>query len=161
MLAGLNSLLGETTIGSETDITGKPIKTWRISSNNFFQDDYQSTNIKSTCKYSYSKLPVVILISPVTQSSGSITAIAFKQRPQTFFIGEPTADRYTTSNNWYQLQGNLTLNLATAFVAARNNNIYKTTVNPDLNISYGDNFDNLLLDEKVKAAVEWIKKNSR
>ncbi len=85
-----------------------------------------------------------------------MVAIAFKGRPNTYFIGEPTADGYTTSNGYFQFASNLTLNFATNYVADRNKNIYKTTVNPDLAIHHGNNFDNLLNDAKVKVAIKWM-----
>ena len=85
-----------------------------------------------------------------------MTAIAFKGRPNTIFIGEPTADGYTTSNGYFQFAPNLTLNFATHYVADRNKSIYKTTVNPDILISQGDNFDDLMVDKKIIYAIKWL-----
>lgn len=85
-----------------------------------------------------------------------MTAIAFKGRPNTYFIGEPTADGYTTSNGYFQFTPILILNFATNFVADRNKKVYKTTVNPDLTIYQGDDFDNLLSDTKIKAAIKCL-----
>jgi len=61
------------------------------------------------------KIQVVILIGAVTRSSGNMTAIAFKGRPNTYFIGEPTEKGYTTSNGYFQFAFNLTLNFSTNF----------------------------------------------
>ncbi|MBS1537078.1 MAG: hypothetical protein JST20_04955 [Bacteroidetes bacterium] len=79
-----------------------------------------------------------------------------KAGPIPNFIGEPTADGYTTSNGYFQFSSNLTLNFATNYVADRNKNVYKTTVNPDLTINQRDNFNDLLNDEKIKAAIKWL-----
>lgn len=88
MLAGLSSLLGDTVIGFETDAEGAVARKWEISRRNFFIGDSQVTNIKQAQKNNFNKSPVVVLTGPVTASSGSMTAIAFKQRPPTRFLLE-------------------------------------------------------------------------
>jgi carboxyl-terminal processing protease len=118
---------------------------------------YQTTKITINPELRFENMPVVVLLGPVTKSSGSMTAIAFKNRPHTLFIGEPTADGYTTSNGYFSFSSNLILNFATNFVADRKMNVYKTTVNPDSYIYQGDNFENLLEDKKVKYAIKWLK----
>jgi len=160
MLSGLSSFLGEGVIGYETDVYDSIARKWEIKNGNFVIGGYQTTEKAVKLKSIFQKTPVVVLISPVTKSSGSMTAIAFKKRPKTFFIGEPTADGYTTSNGYFQFAPNLTLNFATNFVADRGMTIYKTTVNPDINVYHGDNFENLKSDKKVKLAVQWLTKNN-
>lgn len=156
MLSGLSQFLGNQTVGFETDINDSIIRTWELKNGNFVIGGYQTTNIKTKHKSILKSVPVVVIIGPVTKSSGSMTAIAFKGRPNTIFIGEPTADGYTTSNGYFQFAPNLTLNFATNFVADRNNKVYKTTVIPDLTIYQGNDFDNLLNDAKIKAAIKWL-----
>ncbi|HAO45789.1 MAG TPA: S41 family peptidase [Ferruginibacter sp.] len=158
MLAGLSSFLGNTAIGYETDIDNNVVRKWQIRNNDFFSNDYQATSIKAACHTDNSQLPVVILTGPVTGSSGSMTAIAFKQRPRTYFIGEPTADGYTTSNGFFQYPPNLSINLASYFVADRKMNVYRRTVDPDLLMYTTDNFGQLMSDEKIKAAIAWLSK---
>lgn len=162
MLSGLSLLLGNDTIGFETDVKGNVTRVWEIQNGNFTIGGYQTTEIKSNLK-SASKLntiPVVVLLGPVTKSSGSMTAIAFKKRKNTIFIGEPTADGYTTSNGYFQFAPNLTLNFATNFVADRKMTIYKSVVNPDITIYHGDNFEILMKDDKIKSALSWLTKNN-
>jgi len=156
MLSGLSQLLGNQTVGYETDINDSITRTWEIKNGNFYIGGYQATDIKVKPIPNLTKIPIVVIIGPVTKSAGSMVAIAFKGRPNTYIIGEPTADGYTTSNGYFQFASNLTLNFATNFVADRNKMIYKTTVNPDLTINEKDNFDNLLSDEKIKAAIKWL-----
>jgi len=88
-----------------------------------------------------------------------MTAIAFKGRPNTYFIGEPTAKGYTTSNGYFQFAFNLTLNFATNFVADRNKIIYKESVKPDLLIYRGENFYDLGKDKKIMEALKWLRNN--
>lgn len=160
MLSGLGSLLGDAYLGAEVDASGKINSKWELKDGNFLQAGHRQTTIKSKCSTNYSKYPVTVLLGPITKSSGSMTAIAFKGRPNSYFIGEPTADGYTTVNSYYQMRDNFVLNIATAFVADRNNNIYKTVVNPDRIVYGSDNFDNLLQDDKIKVALKWLYKNN-
>jgi len=157
MLTGLSALLGDNTIAYETDIADNVTRKWEIRQSNFMIGGYQATQLKVKPGKGYSIIPVALLTGPVTKSSGSMTAIAFKQRPNSIFIGEPTADGYTTSNGYFQFAPNLVMNFATHFVADRKMNIYKTTVDPDIRIHRGDNFENLLQDEKIQAALRWFK----
>lgn len=159
MLSGLGALLGDQIVGYETDINDSIRRTWGIKNGNFIIGGYQTTQVKPRSAPGLKSIPVVVLLGPVTKSAGSMVAIAFKGRPHTFFIGEPTADGYTTSNGYFQFAHNLTLNFATNYVADRNRRVYKTTVNPDFQIQEGDNFDSLLKDEKIKAAIKWLIKN--
>jgi C-terminal processing protease CtpA/Prc len=162
MLAGLSSLLGNAYVGAERDIHGKINSRWEIKDGNFVQGGYRQTNIQSACRTGYAGFRVVLLLSPITISSGSMTAVAFKGRPNTYFIGEPTGNGYTTVNSWTPLRDNLVLNFATAFISDRNGIIYKTTVDPDLKMYEGNNFENLQEDDKIKVAVKWLRKrNSR
>lgn len=156
MLSGLSLFMGNKTIGYETDVDEQVVRSWVLENGNFVIGGYPSTNIKVERFLNLDSIPIVVIIGPVTRSSGSMTAIAFKGRPNTIFIGEPTANGYTTSNGYFQFASNLTLNFATNYVADRNKNIYKTTVNPDIIISHGDNFDHLMEDKKIQFAINWL-----
>jgi len=157
MLAGLGRLLGNTVLGYEADMDGNEVRKWEIQKGNFVTGGYTATAIRQTGKPVFEKLPVAVLTGPVTGSSGSMTAIAFKQRPHTVFIGEPTADGYTTSNGYFTYSNTLIFLFATNFVADRNKNMYKHSVPVDISIKEKDNFEDLLQDVKVKAALQWMK----
>ncbi|MBI1342514.1 MAG: hypothetical protein GC171_06240 [Terrimonas sp.] len=158
MLSGLSQFLGNQTIGFETDINDSITRTWEIKNGNLVIGDYKATDIKVKQKSNLTKVPIVVIIGPVTKSAGSMVAIAFKGRVNTIFIGEPTADGYTTSNGYFQFASNLTLNFATNYVADRKKQIYKPNLNPDISITQGNNFHNLLNDSKIKAAIKWLTK---
>lgn len=157
MLTGLSALLGNTTVGYETSIDDSIVRKWSIQQGNFYMDSYAMTSIKIIPQPKLARIPVVVLIGPITKSSGSMTAIAFKKRPNTVFMGEATADGYTTSNNYFQYAPGLVLNFATNFVADRAKTIYKNIVHPDVIINDGDNFDDIRKDVKVQRALQWIK----
>jgi len=156
MLSGLSPFLNNQIIGYETDINDQASRTWEIKNGNFIIGGYQTTQIAIDSTAMFDRIPVVVLLGPVTKSSGSMTAIAFNKRLNTIFIGEPTADGYTTSNGYFQFAPNLNLNFATHNVADRSMTIYKTTVNPDISIYRGDDFDDLMQDEKIKVAIQWL-----
>ena len=156
MLLGLSRFLGNQKIGYETDVNDSITGDWELKNGNFVIGGYQTTDMKIKYKSNLQSIPIVVIIGPVTKNSGGMTAIVFKGRPNTIFIGEPTAEGYTTSNGYFQFAPNLTLNFATNYVADRNKNIYKTNVNPDIIISHGDNFDNLMADKKIIYATKWL-----
>ncbi len=158
MVGGLNLLLGNNYLGGAVDASNMETRKFELKNNNFFIGNGQTTSIVNKCNYDLSKIPVVVLIGPATVSSGSITAIAFKQRPNTYFIGEPTADGYTTGNEYIFFGTNFMMNLATEFNQDRLHNIYKNSVLHDKFIKAGDDFDNLSNDEKIKAALLWLAK---
>lgn len=156
MLAGLGELLGNTVIGYETDREGNEVRKWEIKEGNFFSKDYQATDIKHTAHAALDKLPVAVITGPVTASSGSMTAIAFKQRPRTVFIGEPTADGYSTSNGYFTYGNNLIFLFATNFVSDREKNMYKYSVPVDIPVTGTDDLYDLQRDDKIKAALRWF-----
>ncbi|HZV68492.1 MAG TPA: S41 family peptidase [Saprospiraceae bacterium] len=160
MLSGLSSFLGENIVGYETDLNDSIVRAWEIKNSNFIIGGYKSTELTKPVLASLNSIPVVVLIGPVTRSAGSMTAIAFKQRNNTILIGEPTADGYTTSNGYFQFAPNLILNFATHFVADRKKNIYKFSVEPDIMVYHGDNFENLSEDANIKDALIWLSNNS-
>jgi len=161
MLSGLGCLLGDGEIGYEVDLSDTIVRTWSIQQGNFVQNDFPLTNLEPTSRKDMDEMPLVMLIGPVTASSGSNTAIAFKGRKNLIFIGEPTANGYTTSNGYFQFAPNFFMNFAVAYVADRNMRLYPNDVEPDVLISEGDNFEKLMLDEKIKRALLWLKANTK
>lgn len=157
MLGGLSLLLGEGKFGAAYTENGIIRYPFEIHENDFFMGDVRSADITSNCTTGYHDLPIAVLIGPVTSSSGTITAIAFKNRPNTQFIGEATADGYSTGNDYYVFGENLTMNLATTYFADRTGVVYKTVVNPDVVISGKDEFSNLSADRKINYALMWLK----
>lgn len=156
MLTGLSALLGDGVVGFETTPDDSVARVWEIQHGNFVIGGYQATDLAVDTSYALDSMPVAVLIGPITKSSGSATAIAFKERPNTSFIGESTADGYSTSNGYFQFAPNLMMNFATTFVADRNKHVYRRAVAPDEVVNRGDNFDDLMADAKVRTALEWL-----
>ena len=156
MIAGLHALLGDHYLGGGVDINQLETRPFQLRAGNFFIGELQTTAVVHHCDTDLSLLPVVVLIGPVTRSSGSITAIAFKQRPHTYFIGEPTADGYTTGNDYFTFNHNFSINLSTEYHQDRSGIVYKNAVPPDKIVYAGDDFDNLEKDIKIITAMEWL-----
>lgn len=156
MLTGLSALLGDGVVGFETTPDDSVARVWEIQHGNFVIGGYQTTDLAIDTSHALNNIPVAVLIGPITKSSGSATAIAFKGRPNTIFIGESTADGYSTSNGYFQFAPNLMMNFATTFVADRNKVVYRRAVEPDQKIEKGDQFDNLQADAKVVQALKWL-----
>lgn len=158
MLAGLGELLGNTVIGYETDRDGKPARKWELVKGNLVSGGYPVTGISAAEKSSLEQIPVAVLTGPVTASSGTMTAIAFKQRPRTIFIGEPTAEGYSTSNGYFTYGNTLIFLFATNFVADRKLQLYTSSVPVDILVTGRDDFYELLRDDKIKTALQWLRK---
>lgn len=159
MVAGLSALLGDTIVGHEVDPDGHRTRTWEIRDGNFVIGGHRATAISSVQSSGLETIPVVLLIGPVTRSAGSMTAIAFRGRPRTICIGESTANGYTTSNGFFVFTPSLYMHFATHFIADRHMQIYQTVVDPDITIRYGDDFSDLLQDEKISEAIRWLRQS--
>nr|HPH85804.1 S41 family peptidase [Ferruginibacter sp.] len=157
MLSGLQPLLGNGYIGGGVDLTQKETKRFEMVAGNLEINKKAMTSIWHQCQGSFEQMPVAVLIGPVTASSGSITAIAFKQRPNTIFIGEPTADGYSTGNDYFYFTENLLLNLSTEYSQDRKGIVYTHSVHPDLLIDGDVDFDNQDKDPGIKAALNWFR----
>ena len=160
MLSGVGHLLGDGDIAYEVDLYDLVASTWKIENGNFVINDFPVTHMDSALVKGLDEIPVVILIGPITASSGSNVAIAFKGRKQTVFIGESTAAGYTTSNGYFQFAPNLVMNFAVNYVADSNLNLYPINVNPDILIEGEDNFEKLSEDQKIKRALLWLNGNT-
>ncbi len=157
MAAGIAPLYDSKYIGGGINNSSKISTKFFIKDGNLFMNTIQSTTIKHKTKLNLSKIPLVVLIGPITMSSGSILGITLKGRKNTIFIGENTADGYTTCNNYFTFGEQLALNLAIEHSVDRNNTIYKQFLMPDRIINGGDNFDKLETDKKIVEGLKWLK----
>lgn len=158
MIAGLGDLIGEGKVGGFLTSKYEPDGSWIIKNGTFYVDSVKVSPIKYN-GYPVSKdIPVAILISGSTASSGEMTAISFIGRTKSVIIGEQSGG-YTTSNLGFKLNEYSGLNLAVDYAADRNGKIYPKYLEPDLKVVNGDNFENLSDDLKIKKALIWLRKN--
>lgn len=157
MLAGLSNVLGSGDVSVTRDDNGRVIERTSIDKNRLLQDGQLRTTLGSSCG-DLTKIPVVVLIGPVTGSSGEGLAISFIGRKKTMLVGENTAG-YTTANNGFLLPGdNNGIVLAENFMTDRYGKSYRENVPPGIKINGGDDFFNHVNDKKIQAALLWLEK---
>lgn len=154
MILGVSSLLGDGKLGSFIDPVTKQEDAWGMRGKALYIGKDTASMLAVPLPIN-TKLKVVLLIGPNTASSGEATAITFKGRKNTRFIGEDTSG-YTTANDSFRIF-NLNVFMATSVEADRNGNIYLDKVSPDQEIKGLDNFEDLTRDAKVIAALRWLK----
>jgi C-terminal processing protease CtpA/Prc len=156
MLAGISNILGDGIIGKNVDSYGKISNVTAVKKNGIFINDSLFTSIDSSCG-NLSKLPLAILLGPVTGSAGECVAVAFAGRPDTKLIGETTAGYVTANNGWYLPGKDNGIVLAVEYIRDINGKEYKENVKPDIEVIGGDSFFDRNNDKKIKAAVKWLK----
>ena len=153
MILGVEQLLTKGYIGS---FRVKKKEDWFIKDNGFFVDTTLYSKINPTCSVNAQNIPVVMLISPHTGSAAECFIIAFKGRDNTVLLGSKTAG-YVTVNTGMPINEIAFMNLAVGYSADRNENIYREAIEPDIPFSGIDKFNDIPNDEKVKAAIRWLK----
>ncbi|MCX2485813.1 S41 family peptidase [Pedobacter sp. MR2016-24] len=157
MLAGLSELIGEGKIGSFVNQHGEEDGEWILKGGNIYLDQQQVSTLPSTGLQKNELIPLAVLISGRTASSGEVVAISTIGRKRSILIGENTAG-YTTANEGFKINSLAGLNLAVDYDADRNGKIYKKYISPDVLINGEDNFEDINLDMKVNQALKWLKK---
>ena len=154
MIGGLAALFEQGKLGAFVFPASGNQEEWGINKNLVY--DGVDTVYHLNKGVNLSQLKVVVLIGPYTRSSGEALAISFKGRKNTWFAGENTGG-YTTSNESIQFSREIGFFIATAVEADRNGQLYLDNVKPDTEIMGGDAFDDLRNDQKIIAALKWLK----
>ena len=155
MLLALYDFLGDNVVYGTLDIDKKRINTTKLNKGNYLDNDTITSYIKIKSK-KLTETKVAIITGIITASSGEITALAFKGRKNTFYVGEPTNGR-TTTNDKRLLPFGAFMALTIGYDCDRNGVFYDKIV-PDVSLSKQDNFDNLLLDKNIQEAIKFITK---
>jgi len=156
MIAGISDLIGDNEkIGGFVTSDKKSEGEWILKNGNVYIDDNQVLNRRKLKIPVTKQLPVAVLISGYTASSGEMTAVSMIGRKKTKMFGEDSAG-YTTTNEGFKVDANSGLNLAVGYVVDRTGKIYIENVKPDVEITGGDNFENLNKDKKMMASIQWI-----
>lgn len=100
-------------------------------------------------------VPVAVLTSPLTASSGEIIALSFLGRPGTRLFGEATRG-LTTSNSLYELSDGAALLVTTAHDADRSGRVFSGPIEPEVPI--GTNWAEVqtTADPVLNAALAWL-----
>lgn len=155
MLLALYDLLGDNDIWGTVDRNKKQNSKVKLEKGNYLSNSKKSSYINPKGEL-LDKAKVAVITGPLTASSGEVTALAFKGRPNTVLIGEPTFGM-TTSNVDIKLPFDTVLILSVAYDSDRNGNYYEKIL-PDIAVSKQDNFNDLLADKNIQEAIGFIAK---
>lgn len=157
MLLGLRHLLGEGVVGGTVDADGRTVNEWVLKADALYWRDRTGERL-----FAQLGLPVqapdataavIVLVGPLTRSSGQGLALAFQGRPHCRLLGEPTARGYTTVTAPFNPSPDVFLSLAVGFMTDRTGKPCQSQVLPEETAVGGDAFDDLLQDAKVSAAI--------
>ncbi len=155
MMGALSFLIGETRFGGLTN-TNKQVEHWWSTRNgDIYFDEMVQTAAGPHCKGNQATAPVVLLTSFYTLSSGEVVVTAIKERPRTFHIGDTTGG-LVTGNQWIPVGSDAVLNLSKGYYTDRTGREYQEGIAPDIVIKAKENFQDLLKDEKIQAAIKWL-----
>ncbi|MEP6712999.1 MAG: S41 family peptidase [Ferruginibacter sp.] len=150
MIAGLGPLFSSDKLGSLIDVNNKP-DSWYYKDGRYWGDGYEGWSVSNPVILT-SKLPIAVLTSNQTGSSGEIVAISFIGNANTKSFGQPTWG-LTTGNGIFDLMDGARMMLASTIMADRNGNLYHGRIDPDEMIEQSNaNKD----DMGIKTAIDWI-----
>lgn len=157
MLLALYDLLGDNTIWETLNVDKKPDSIVKLDKGKYKDNSKESSYINPKGQL-IDDAKVAVITGLLTASSGEVTALAFKGRANTIFIGEKTFGK-TTSNMVVDLPFGAIMPLSIGYDADRNGNYYKQ-ITPDIAISKQDNFDDLLQDKNIQEAINFFQKKT-
>ncbi len=154
MLAGIGPLAGEGVLGAfERDDTSWP---WAYEGGAASVDGHVNSRVTGAPYPTFpAEVPVAVLLSPLTSSSGEIMAISFKGRACTRFFGEATQG-LTSANSPFPLPDDAELWLATSYEADRTGQHYQTAVEPDVEVLTDWRTYRSGEDAVVRVALNWL-----
>lgn len=153
MISGLAPLIGEGFIGGSINASNE-IKPLKIEKGEFFNYNRLACKMDANPQIETSE-KVVVLVSRYTASSGEMTAITFKGRENTRFIGEPSAG-YTTGNGYDVVTDDLALVISQDIFIDRNKVTYENRVGVDEEIPFQHTIATED-DNQIKRAIAWLK----
>lgn len=146
MLAGLNALIEDGTVGYFVDPNSNKKQPW------FSQNGKSNGTNASNYKIQDRKVKIAVLIDSMTGSSGEMTAISLIGLPNVKTFGQTSAG-YTTANRTYVLSNGSQLLLAVQFVADRTSKGYKDNIVPDVPVN---DLSNTKSDRVISVAKKWL-----
>ena len=150
MIAGLGPLFSASKLGSLVDVRGKP-DSWYYKDGRYYGDGYEGWSVSQHFQPPKA-LPIAVLTSGQTGSSGEIVVISFIDNLNTRTFGEPTWG-LTTGNGDFELPDGSRILLASTIMADRNGNQYIGRIIPNTLI---EDDQNTAEDEIIEAAKQWI-----
>lgn len=152
MIAGLGPIFDPGKMGSLVDVNGKE-ESWYYKKGHYLWNDQKVMAVSDPVVIS-SRLPIAVLTSSSTGSSGEIVLISFIGNSKTKIFGQPSWG-LTTGNGGFDLMDGARMMLASTIMADRNGKLYHGSISPDVLIE-----SNKTHDAEIKVAIEWLQKNN-
>lgn len=160
MIAGVANVLGDGLYSEGVDASGKVTGSSALVHGALNWYDSLPLKVERGCG-DLAKLPVALIIGPVTASAGEMMVVAFTGRPKVAIVGENSGG-FVTSNDGRYLPGKgNAMVLAMDYVRDRNGKAYFYDVAPEIKVVGGDDYFDHNKDKKIQAAVKWLRKASR
>ncbi|TYB75858.1 S41 family peptidase [Bizionia myxarmorum] len=153
MISALYDFLGDTDVWSEMNLNGKRVGTVKLKKGKYINKSNTVAYINPKGAL-LDKAKVAVITNIATASSGEITAMAFKGRDNTIFIGEKSNGK-TTTNYIKMVAFGAYMTVSAGFDCDRNG-VYYEHITPDIAVVKQDNFDDLLSDRNIQEAIKFI-----
>jgi len=154
MLAGIGPLAGEGELGAF--VAAEERWPWRYAGGEASLGDEMMACMQGMALPSLpDTVPVALLTSPLTASSGEIIALSFLGRSGTLLFGEPTRG-LTTSNSLYGLPDGAALLITTAHDTDRSGRVFGGPIEPDMPVRIDWAEVQTAADPVLSAALVWL-----
>ena len=150
MIAGLGPVFDAEKLGSLVDVNGKE-ESWYYKKGDYYWENEKGISATDPVTISHN-LPIAVLISGRTGSSGEIVVLSFVGNGRTKLFGEPTWG-LTTGNGDFNLPGGARMFLASTIMADRTGKKYHGPVEPDELVKPNTAGQ---ADSVIEKAKEWI-----
>jgi hypothetical protein len=157
MVSGIGPIFNISLLGYGVDRDGNLLGAVKLKEGILLDENGNKVvNIKNTCTLNKA-IPIAVLIGPSTVSSGEILAAYLKQQANVKLFGEPTPGFCNATEGFPFMNDKGYLLLSVNRIADARKHVYQDMlVRPDINIKSADNYDNLIADPTVKAALKWL-----
>lgn len=150
MIAGLGPIFDSNVLGYLVDVYGDK-EAWIYDDGKYMWDDEVVLRLINPTKL-HNHLPIAVLMSHQTGSSGEIVLISFIGNKDTRTFGQPSWG-LTTGNGDFDLIDGSRMFLASTRMSDRNGNIFYGPVQPEVFIPVSTDEDQ---DEVLDRAIEWL-----
>lgn len=153
MILALYDFLGDNDVWGALDFDKQQVLTVKLSKGKY-QENGKTTHYINPKGALMDKVKVAVITNMVTASSGEVTAMSFKGRENTIFIGDKTFGK-TTTNRIADLAFSAYMTLTVGYDCDRNGKFYEQMI-PDVTVVKQDNFEDLMHDKNIQEAIKFI-----
>ena len=152
MAEGIAHLLGEGDLGGAQGLTEAENGSWKVQRGDFYYDDY-TVGLTNDCSYEQS-VPLAVLLSNYTASSGEALAVMLKDRPHTRFFGQASHGMVTVTN-YYPIAENTFATISVSIYQDRSGLVYDQYVSVDETTPFSLT-EQWQEDPGIQKALEWL-----